>query len=104
MVPKKKTPFAIVKNRHGAFLVLCGEVALCVHTERASSEAVRDALMKDFEVPFYAACLPCGTKIWKGAVGAIINDAYGRESSDYANVCQLLWNKVKAARQALNLI
>jgi hypothetical protein len=37
-------------------------------------------------------------------VGAIINDAYGRESSDYANVCQLLWNKVKAARQALNLI
>jgi hypothetical protein len=79
-------------------------VFLGVHTERESSSALRDALAKDPEVPLYAACLPEGTKVWKGSVAAVINDAYGRESSDYANICQILWNKVQAARRKLNLI
>jgi len=100
---KKRLPH-VVRNEHGAFCVRCEGVFLGVHTERESSSALRDALTKDPEVPLYAACLPEGTKVWEGAVAAVINDAYMRESSDYANICQILWNKVQAARRKLNLI
>lgn len=80
-----------------------GEVSLAAHTERESANRLCRELARDPEVSILASALPAGTKIWHGAAVAVINDAKGRDSSEYATICQMLWAKVKAARVTLHL-
>lgn len=91
------------RNEHGAFLVCYKNVLLAAHTERDSAQKLCAELASDPEVLVLAAGLPSGTKIRHGAAAAVINDAHGRESSDYAVLCQMLWAKVKKARAKLQL-
>ncbi len=104
--PVAEGDFRVERNEHGAYRVWCGRVAIAAQYDRASARRLRDALARDPEakdVAELAAALPEGTKVWHGAAGAVVASARGRDPTDYALACWLIWRKVRAVRTALGM-